>query len=241
MGYERDPDHATRGAGAIAALDRPGSVRAQKRIIAARATIQRDRKMAAVTMGALGRVDRESLLRGRGSLAPAPVKPAPAPTPVRPVAPAPVTGIKVAPTYGTPIRLPTPSQIMTPFPVRVPAPAPMPQTRFPIVMPPIVSPPIIALPPPATVSTVTTTTPATATTPATTSTTTVRTTSGGMSSGAGTVSSTGGVRPGIQIGPPASMPPLQLPQPAIDNTMRNLLLVGGGTLALILILRNRGG
>lgn len=252
MGYERDPDHATRGPGAIAALDRPGSVRAQKRAIAARATIVRDRKMSAVARGALGRIDQAVMDRDARSRAPSrgvtPVKVV-APAPITPIAP--IMPVKVAPTYGGGgIALTTPSQIMTSFPTRAPALPPLPG-RLPTpsqimrpptispIMPPIVSPPIIALPQPVitpgAVVTTTTTTPATATTPATT--TTVRTTS--TTGGGGLV--TGGSKPGIQIGPPGSLPPLQIQEPATDNTMRNVLLVGAGGLALILLLRNRGG
>lgn len=57
MSYGRDPDAATRGPGAIAALDRAGGRRARRKATAARASAQRDRAMAAISRGALGRID----------------------------------------------------------------------------------------------------------------------------------------------------------------------------------------
>lgn len=55
MAYERDHDGATRGAGAIAAIDHAASSASRRRRIAVgQATRQRDRRMAAISAGALG-------------------------------------------------------------------------------------------------------------------------------------------------------------------------------------------
>jgi hypothetical protein len=111
MGYERDSDRATRGAGAIAALDRASGPRFQHRREGAQATVRRDRAMLAIAQGALGRIDlrvnpADRKIPGAGRLTPTStvmretVPPAPtAPTlppfmvPVR----APVTGNVLAP------------------------------------------------------------------------------------------------------------------------------------------------
>jgi hypothetical protein len=64
---------------------------------------------------------------------------------------------------------------------------------------------------------------------------------GGMSSGSGTVMTTGGSGPPIQVtvGPDVPLP--EAAEDQADHTTRNLLLVGGGALALYLLLRDRGG
>jgi hypothetical protein len=54
MSYERDPDSVTRGVGAIASLDHTNARQYQNRLARMRAMRVRDRKMAAVAMGALG-------------------------------------------------------------------------------------------------------------------------------------------------------------------------------------------
>lgn len=66
MSYGKDPDAATRGPGAIAALDRAGGRRARRKATAARASAQRDRAMAAISRGALGRIDLSTAGETRG-------------------------------------------------------------------------------------------------------------------------------------------------------------------------------
>lgn len=92
MSYERDKDRMTRGVGAIAAADH-SQARARHRAAVARGTQRRDRAMADISRGALGRVDlREGAKReGGGTTAwRPPVVVSPPPPPPMPVKVAPV-------------------------------------------------------------------------------------------------------------------------------------------------------
>jgi hypothetical protein len=209
MSYERDRDRATRGPGAIAALDRPGGRRDLRRLARAQATIARDRAMSAVTWGALGRIDLGSQTGAQttrprsGGSGITISKISPVPPPPAPIMP-----------------------VMTRFPDPVPPSGgiPLPTMKPPTTgeTPPIIAPvPILTIldPPPRPSG---------------------GGPGGGMSSGGGTVMTTGGQPPPIQVrvGPDAPVPDVT---DASDHTTRNLLLVGGGALALFLLLRKRGG
>lgn len=138
MGYERDRDHATRGPGAIAALDRTSGPRYQRRQAAAQASVRRDRAMSAIERGALGRID----LRTEGR-----------PTPGTGITKSPPPLVKVAPPIAaaTPpiIANPNAPQLLKVFPID-PVPMPLPETTPAITKPtlptPGQSPPIIAPP-----------------------------------------------------------------------------------------------
>lgn len=54
--YERDPDHVTRGVGAIAAADHVSPARHRRRVQVGRDLRRRDRAMSAIAHGALGMV-----------------------------------------------------------------------------------------------------------------------------------------------------------------------------------------
>jgi len=215
MSYERDPDRSTRGPGAIAALDRPGGRRDQRRVMRAQATIARDRAMSAVTRGALGRIALDKPPGSGISIVPKiPIKvaapPPPLPLPVGPV----MVRFPDSPPP-SPVPLPMPVTTMKP-PTTVESPPIIPIITPVVDLPPLALPPI---PGPSGGKS--------------------SGGSGGMSSGAGTVMTSGGVRPPIQvtIGPDAPLPDVAV---AEDHTTRNLLLVGGGALALYLLLRKRG-
>ncbi len=225
MSYERDPDRATRGPGAIAALDRPGGRRDQRRIRGAQATIARDRAMSRVTMGALGRIDDTSTkvgatttrsgASGGSGITPAPVYRPPPPPPL-PLGP-------VMTTFPTPVLPPAlPLSTMKP-PVLSPGESPPiiapPVPIYTILDPPPVSLPPVLLPP----------LPAPAKT------------SGGMSSGAGTVMTTGGMSPPIYVDPGSGVALPDVPDTTTDHSTRNLLLLGGGALALYFLLRKKRG
>jgi hypothetical protein len=137
MGYERDRDRATRGPGAIAALDRTSGPRYWKRQQAAQATARRDRVMTAIERGAMGMMDMRTAGErkvGGGSF----VVTRPVPTPVK-VTPAPIMTppIVVASPLGPMALL----KEFTPDPIPMPMPMPLPMQATPA---PGESPPLIA-------------------------------------------------------------------------------------------------
>lgn len=155
MAYERDPDHMTRGVGAIAAADHVSPDRHRRRIAVGQATRRRDRAMAAVAMGALGTVGARSsnaivrepvrTARTPGGAPPPPPRPPTPSGPVQTTFPAVPPSVPLPPsmwpttppaaTQGTPVQspphpidpLPLPPVVPLP-PVAVPAPVTGPRT-----------------------------------------------------------------------------------------------------------------
>jgi hypothetical protein len=132
MPYERDPDHMTRGVGAIAAADHVSSARHRRRVQIGRDLRRRDRAMSAIAQGALGMVvagDQASTttpykpalrLPARGTLVHATIPVMPGLILQKPPSPAP-------PMTTPPIIAPVPPVVALP-PVVTPLPAPLPAT-----------------------------------------------------------------------------------------------------------------
>jgi len=249
MAYVRDKDSATRGAGAIAAADMAAPrARSARRAEIARNTSARDRAMGAIANGALGLVDAGSL-RDRRQL-PTHGRPGTA-TPQRPTrvimgtsGQRPTAGpnstwngynagtatsapplIRMPPVPGTRTNDPTRGTTLAKDPPGGAA------TRPPVTSPPIIAPmPIdsapIPIPVPAPV-------PATAAPKPT-----VTVTGGGSGAGipAGTIQS-----------PPIMAPRMSTADPQLPagtgqgDSMRNVLLIGGGLAAAWLIFGRKGG
>lgn len=214
MAYQRDADRSTRGPGAIAAWDRssgvPGKVRRQRRIDGARATRRRDRVMAAVAGGALGRINLE--LDGQHRVAGG--TPAAKSTPPL---------IKVAPVTTTSTGIFKP-----PVAILVGDPGKMALIPKPLVLKPPAtyeSPPLIG-PSPIVTATIEATTTSAPSAPA----------SSGMSSGSGSVSVTGGKKPPVSIDSTAIAP---LPDVQESTEDRTWWWLGGAALALYLLTRGR--
>jgi hypothetical protein len=211
MGYERDRDHATRGPGAIAALDQTTGPRAARRVQAARATLERDRKMAAIERGALGRVDfraRGLDRRAGGGGRVTPPRPA---APWRPLVTAGnvLTGIRVAPPATSNPTAPQP-------PLAMPPPPPLPPPPAPIAETPIT--PMAPLPPVSAPS---------------------RTGSSG--GGGGGVMPTGGTKIAPRIDPVAvDVPDVPESTPS-QFSVGTAVVIGGAVIAAALLLRKRGG
>lgn len=231
MAYTKDPDHATRGPGAIAALDRNSGPRWRKRIAAAQASRRRDLAMSAIAQGALGRIDTDVLTSGKRQT---PVIRTPFPT-------APL--VKVAPTFTTP---------PAPAPVAVRAPVTAVSNPSAAVAPLIVKLPPAPAPPPTTVTVVTPVPISPA--PTTTPTPSVAVTTGGgkpptivSAGGGGAGISTGGTRPVTSI-TPIAMPNVDAPDLNVSQgsgmSMSVILpVLGGAALALYLLTRKgkKGG
>jgi len=225
MAYTKDPDRATRGPGAIAALDRQGGPRWRQRVANAQASRRRDIAMAAIAQGALGRIDTEVLTSGKRQ------------TPVvRTAVMAPL--VKVAPT--------APFVPVSPTPVAVRAPVKAVSNPSAAVAPLIVK-----LPPaPAPTSTVTVVTPVVTPSPTGTPTSVAVTTTPGkaptiVAGGGSGVASTGGTRPVASI-TPIAMPNIDAPDLQVAGgsglSMGVILpVLGGAALALFLLTRKKGG
>lgn len=213
MAYERDRDHVTRGPGAIAAADHVSSALQRRRIRIAHATKTRDRRMAAVADGALGALGLMPVLRlePRGGISPRPPRmPPPPPTTVIMTGPP-------APTMPPSIPVSLPPPLLTPPsmlpPVSAPPPAPVATPPPPVVSPPFAPPP--------------------------------------SSSGSTSTASSGSGPPSVLVtgGPGSTVNVQPLPDTPSDsdvtgtgqsNTVRNVLLIGGGIALAYLLLRKRG-
>ncbi len=184
MSYGRDRDRATRGVGAIAAADH-SRARQHARSLQGRATMARDRAMAAITHGALGRVPMADVAQTY-----VPIVNLRLPALTAPIG-------KIVPTSAT-----TSSPIVSPPPPPPPAPAPPP--------PPPSDPVLI----------------------------------GGGSPGKMTTGVSMGPAPVVAVPPMPDLPPIpDLPvptsSPAPDNTLRNVIMVGGAAVAAWLYFRRR--
>ncbi len=188
MSYGRDRDRATRGVGAIAAADH-SRARQHGRSMQGRATMARDRAMAAITRGALGRVPMADVAQTY----------VPVVTLRLPALTAPIGKIvPTSATTSTPIISPPPPPPPTPSPP--PAPAP-PQPSDPVLI------------------------------------------GGGGSPGRMTTGVSMGPAPVLAMPPIPDLPPLPdlpaAPPTAPDNTLRNVILVGGAAVAAWLYFRRR--
>ncbi len=186
MSYGRDRDRATRGVGAIAAADH-SRARRHARSMQGRATMARDRAMAAITHGALGRVPMADVAQTY----------------------VPVVNLRL-PALTAPIGKIVPSSATTSTPIVSPPPPP-------------VSPPPPAPPPP----------PADPV---------LLSGGGGASPGPMTTGVSMGPSPVIALPPMPDLPTLpDLPVAPTtpDNTLRNVILVGGAAVAAWLYFRRR--
>jgi len=221
MGYTRDTDRATRGPGAIAALDRVGGRRYQQQQAGARATRTRDAKMVAIARGALGIIDTRSLERSGAFAVTKPALPVVRPPIVSPSPPL----VKVAPTAAqlNPVvanTTPGPLAVAIPSPVAPPLPA----SPLPPALPEVgrVRPPALPVITPSPVSTA----------PPKTS------GSGGMSTGASSIMTTGGIKP-VMLPATTNVVPADVAASGVGSMRVLLPVLGGAAIALYFMLRKR--